>query len=522
MSDIDEVDAFDRQRSQILLDQAGEYARGNDDSDMSDGEEEVLGFKDLNDGDEDEDEEEDEDGDEDEEDDGDEDEDEDEGEGPAAWGLAYGGNDADGAEEAIKQQKRHLEDLEMDDYVDEEVEEEWKKAKENIEKEQTVFTLNDAAELDEQDRQKMLKQMFPEFVPLVKEMAQLHPQLEQLEALEQNELIGAKVVALRSYLAAVSLYFALFVDNLEKGESFTTMKDLPVMEVILQSREVWRQALELPNEGEAIEVEDEEMDVEVEGEGVEGEDEDEQIEEDSEDEEVSEDEEASELSDATPEPFTIDTTAKRLVPKIDKYATTVDDEDKQRRKKTLRFYTAKIDKTQRKKNDAGDVGGDYDLPYKEREFERRQRLVEEARKRGLGGGDLGNDNDEEAPVVEQGNDDYYNEITAQKAAKKQARIDSHHAAKAAMKAGKLAEVMEDLGEDGKRAVNYQILKNKGLTPHRKKEFRNARVKKRMQYDKAQKKLKSTRAVYNADAAKGPYEGEKTGIKKNLSRSVKLV
>ena len=45
--------------------------------------------------------------------------------------------------------------------------------------------------------------------------------------------------------------------------------------------------------------------------------------------------------------------------------------------------------------------------------------------------------------------------------------------------------------------------------------------KRKQYEKAQKKLKSVRQVYDANN-RGPYEGEKTGIKKGLSRSVKLV
>ncbi|GMM29008.1 hypothetical protein DAMA08_017240 [Martiniozyma asiatica (nom. inval.)] len=74
-------------------------------------------------------------------------------------------------------------------------------------------------------------------------------------------------------------------------------------------------------------------------------------------------------------------------------------------------------------------------------------------------------------------------------------------------------------EDGKRAIGYEIMKNKGLTAHRKKENRNARVKKRNKYDKAKKKLKSQRAVY--EGQKGKYIGEESGIRRNLSRSVKL-
>ena len=97
---------------------------------------------------------------------------------------------------------------------------------------------------------------------------------------------------------------------------------------------------------------------------------------------------------------------------------------------------------------------------------------------------------------------------------------AHEEAVAAAKAGKLQELQESMGEDGKRAINYQILKNRGLTPHKKKDNRNTRVKKRKKYEQAKKKLKSVRQVY--EGSLGPYEGEKTGIKKGLSRSVKLV
>lgn len=45
-------------------------------------------------------------------------------------------------------------------------------------------------------------------------------------------------------------------------------------------------------------------------------------------------------------------------------------------------------------------------------------------------------------------------------------------------------VLDDEENYSKRPITYEIAKNKGLTPHRKKELRNPRVKHRMKYRKA--------------------------------------
>lgn len=80
---------------------------------------------------------------------------------------------------------------------------------------------------------------------------------------------------------------------------------------------------------------------------------------------------------------------------------------------------------------------------------------------------------------------------------------------------------EQLGPDGKRQITYQIQKNKGLTPHRKKEVRNPRVKKRMKFEEKQKKLRSVKAVYKGGEGRGGYQGEMSGIKTGLVKSIKL-
>jgi U3 small nucleolar RNA-associated protein 3 len=81
---------------------------------------------------------------------------------------------------------------------------------------------------------------------------------------------------------------------------------------------------------------------------------------------------------------------------------------------------------------------------------------------------------------------------------------------------------DELEGDAKRKATYKILANRGLTPYRKKENRNPRVKKRMKYDKALKKLSSVRKVaVDKTKVSSRYQGERTGIKSNLARSTKF-
>jgi U3 small nucleolar RNA-associated protein 3 len=81
-------------------------------------------------------------------------------------------------------------------------------------------------------------------------------------------------------------------------------------------------------------------------------------------------------------------------------------------------------------------------------------------------------------------------------------------------------IEEAVGGGEKRAATYEIMKNKGLTPHRKKANRNPRVKKRLAYEKAVVRRKGqVREVISGAAAH--YGGELTGIKANIARSRKI-
>ena len=565
LPEMNEVDEFNSNREKILFDEAGEYGRVGEEDEEED--EEVMGINEEGSEGSDE---------------GSEEEEEEEEEGWGSKQNYYGGDDADNnevakqmEEEALKQQKKHLKDLGMDDFVDEDMMEDWQKSAQDFDEklDSKPAVINDEStdfnKLDKSEKLEILSQSFPEFIPLLKELNTLKPKLSQFQD-TANEAINTKRVALTSYLGAIMCYFGIFVEHVNSGEPFTSMKDNAVMESILTTRQIWQEAERMGEGVEGVEgVDEDSMDEDVfvdaqegdeeEGDEEEGDEEEGDEEEGDEEEEVAdESSEGSEGSEGSEEESAsesdsdsnsdIDITKKRTIKtnnktKSDDFTESntpadVDMEEKQRRKKSLRFYTSKIDQAHAKNQEK--MTGDLDIPYKERLYERRQRLMEEARKRGLGQSkqELGDDldanediNSEDERMMRDINDDvdnddtaddgYYEQMKHSKLNSTQARQNAHKQAVKAAREGKLADAKEELGEDGKRALNFQILKNKGLTNNRRKEIRNARVKKRKKYDKANKKLKSVRKVYNDASTRGPYEGEKTGIKKGLSRSVKL-
>ena len=207
------------------------------------------------------------------------------------------------------------------------------------------------------------------------------------------------------------------------------------------------------------------------------------------------------------------------------YLSTVDQSDKSRRKASVRFHAAQLlSKSAHRASASMRAGGDIDLPRKDPHPERLS-TKSKAVGREL---NLGDDLDElDNPTAEEATStatnavdedlEYYATLAA-----------TGRKARRTMKAvsGEFASVVEDMehgngGEaGGKRAIGYQIEKNKGLTPHRKKDVRNPRVKKRKAYEKAKKKLRTVKRVYEG-GLKGAYGGEATGIKKNTVRSRKL-
>ncbi|KAJ8456734.1 hypothetical protein ONZ45_g18602 [Pleurotus djamor] len=197
--------------------------------------------------------------------------------------------------------------------------------------------------------------------------------------------------------------------------------------------------------------------------------------------------------------------------------------DKTARKKSLRFHTSKIESATARRQGARSraLGGDDDIPYKERRKEKNARLEAQADKglRGQGGADL--DDAEPSPrdadVDMEDADGYYELVKKTSKAKKELKKAEHDASAAAARAH-----VEENGVDGPRSLTRAILSNKGLTPHRPKSVRNPRVKKRQKFEKAKRKVASQKAVYKGglNATGGRYDGEKTGISK-VVKSIRL-
>ncbi|XP_017065977.1 something about silencing protein 10 [Drosophila eugracilis] len=78
---------------------------------------------------------------------------------------------------------------------------------------------------------------------------------------------------------------------------------------------------------------------------------------------------------------------------------------------------------------------------------------------------------------------------------------------------------EEDEEHVRRGITYQMAKNKGLTPHRKKELRNPRVKHRGKYRKALIRRKG--AVRTVRKELHRYGGEMSGIKASVTKSIKF-
>ncbi len=505
-----------------------------------------------------------------------EEEDDEEGVGWAmAKGEIYGADAIETEEQALEEeaealrlQKKQLAAMSAADYGFDEGD--WQDAKDEKEDagrdgtvvKETLPQLQVADDLGPVERLKLLKSRYPEFEPLGREL--LVMQAVQGGLVEEGEKAGerpnarTKLRAASAYVGALTMYFALLSSpasgNAKDVVAMSTvqLRNHPVMDTLVKCRELWTRASGLAADPElrpSVTTNGTSTGADMDNIGISAtttkrvEQKKSRAQKHAEATQAATEAcKAERLQRTEADLADLDTLlgqkrAKRKRADLDadsdageEALTAHEAAEKAKRKKSLRFYTSQIAQRTNKRGTAGrNAGGDDDIPYRERLRDRQARLNAEAERRGRGtaeaGADLGGASDEEDHVaarqIRDENNDYYDLIAARTAKKKGDKAAFAEAARqAALVGGKVVEE-EVVGADGKRKVTYAIEKNKGLTPHRKKESRNPRVKKRKKFEEKKKKLGSIKAVYKGGEGRGGYGGELTGIKKGLVKSTKL-
>lgn len=484
--------------------------------------------------------------------------------------------------EALRLQKKQLQAMSAADYGFDESE--WQgdaeadKAKDMATVTEILPQLEIAKDMTPAERLKLLKSRYPEFEPLSKELLELrdvHTQLLETAkeatatALPYVPNAVTKLRAASAYIGSLTMYFALLTSTASIGGdkvaalSPNQLRDHPVMESLIECRGLWQRASLLPEDPSPAEIQEafasEESEIDeplseleaiakpnrkqrkalARAQAAGG--------------EAAQARKAERLQRAEAGFADLDALVGAANTKRPKKTARVQNDadsdlgeeapltaaeaaEKAKRKKSLRFYTSQIAQKANKRGAAGrDAGGDEDVPHRERLRDRQARLNAEAEKRGKkpgGDGDNasldGASDDEDAAqarhIRETADDDvngYYDMVASKTARKKSDKAAYAEAQKQAALLGGEVVAAETVGEDGKRKISYLIEKNKGLTPHRKKENRNSRVKKRVKYEDKKKKLASMKPVYKGGEGRGGYGGEMTGIKKGLVKSTKL-
>ena len=458
---------------------------------------------------------------------------EEEGDNEEGWGKgkkAY--YDADDAseeadlkaeeEEALRIQKRNLAKLSAADYIDDIGT--WNDTKEDDTNTVEVLPTTIPEDLPIAELRKILEVRNPEFSPFASEFKRLHQQFEHLNLLAQrrhhpqSELINKKHDALRTYLAVLAFYFTL----MSTGNTAGKIKEHEIMISLIRCREAW-------NRFDAVAIDESASDVVP----LTVSDPVESIPKRQKRKRVKAIVAAPEVVSYAPEQDDeLEETFRALKPApkkkqktkvVSDYADNVPDsmdaELSVNRRKTLQFHASRVHSKSSKKQQ-GIVSGDQDLPYRERKKDRDIRV--QAQAEAQKGGDYGADLDDEAPEERKdeggSEDEYYQLIASTAAAEKARRKKDNDDAMALMRAERSGyAVPEHLLE--KRAIGRDISANKGVAVKKSKTLRNARVKKRLQYEKAKKKLGSKKAIFKQPS--GSYAGESTGINTHVVKSVRL-
>ncbi|KAI1116219.1 Sas10 C-terminal domain-containing protein [Nemania sp. NC0429] len=463
--------------------------------------------------------------------------------------------------EALRLQKKKLAKMSEVDFFNED---EWLAGEaEDADQDEVVTEVLKEVEIppdmSTEERNRLLQARYPELPFLADELLQLQPQLVELqkeaEGQDPKSLVVIKYRILGSLVATLAMYFGILTspardgDGVAKSLDPSELREHEVMGTILECRNAWKKveflktsrpvkpadALPSPPKEEDIIMQDEDAVVPQQSKETNK----------AKRARTKAERKAKAIEDSLADLDSLLTSRKAPKKKavLDNTAEDSNSDfgeaeyldskaaaEKAARKKSLGFYTSQItQKASRRAAGGREAGGDVDIPYRERFRDRQARLNAQAEKRGRKeskmGANLGEGSDDEdretaRAIRDEGNEEYYDMIAAASSKRKNDKAAKAAALASAGSAGHVVEV-EKTGPDGRREITYAIKANKGLAPKRKKEVRNPRVKKKLAYQSKLKKLRSQKAVYSGGPGKGGYSGEKSGLKTNLIKSVKL-
>lgn len=493
----------------------------------------------------------------------------------------YGADEAENEDDAVAEeaearriQKKHMDMMSSADFFDEDL---WATSLAPINPTAAAKVIEILPKtIDEtispEQRLKVLYTYHPEFQTLRKEFIGLQETHQMLalsakaaEAMGGNIKTSAvirKWTVLSAYLGVLAMYFAILTGEPVRESGGIAIKEHPVMEGVFQCRQMWErvrkseieEGLKMPVVGKSGEKKRKRIVAaeESRSESEEEEEEQEKLTPPKKAKKAKKGQPTRDFSDLDALTASLRSRKPRKIKRPaeattscttqtadgldvtdfgeDRILNDIDAEEKSAHRHGLRFYASQIVSKSTKRAAAGrNRGGDDDVPHKERRKEQELRLQREAAKRrATAGADLDNEDPTESDRqavgkvnVSDSETEYYRLLAESSKKRKVQKEELYQTLKAAEKEGNMVQATEgELGPDGKRAIGWKIQKNKGLTPYRKKDVRNPRVKKKKAYEKAKKKLGSTKQIYKG-GPRGNYGGETAGIKTNIVKSVKF-
>ncbi|KAJ3260658.1 hypothetical protein HK103_000290 [Boothiomyces macroporosus] len=407
-------------------------------------------------------------------------------------------------QEALRLQKKQVETFEEQDFLDDNFENLIKNKLKSVERKE--FNLDEAeviqpnlSNLSVKEQMRLLKKNMPDILKYQKEFSVIWSELQNEG--ERDEVLFLKYL----YLANLAYFLAMAASETNTRTTHPAIDHLKKFEALV-------------SKSQQLVDEDQEESIEEDYELVEQEDISAQSSEEEEEQEraVEESEEESDAAIEEYQPYIPLKKKKKNASGLfgeGEDIAEVDLEDKIRQKKSLQFHVNRVDQNLLDKKLYSKINAKLQ-PKTEPAFdeEEDEQYLNETEKI------YGKLSDNEIDQEEEGSDDYYEEVKSLKRKRREEREELHAELHKPMEE---PAPEEDLDMDTKRKATYKILANRGLTPYRKKENRNPRVKKRMKYDAAKKKLTSVRRVAVDKSKLSKYQGELTGIKTNLSRSTKF-